>query len=154
MAERWPAFQHFYDNEREHQRIIRALHFFNHAYHVWPANLSHITFHAALESMICTSPYNNRKQVTKRLPQLLKGMVTEDQATAIYDLCVDVKHNAAPSLLYSASTDKIDYRDSRRQDAAIWLEDSLRHLFTKALEDNSFAKELIDPKILESKYAI
>jgi len=81
-------------------------------------------------------------------------MVTEDQATAIYDLCVDVKHNAAPSLLYSASTDKIDYRDSRRQDAAIWLEDSLRHLFTKALEDNSFAKELIDPKILESKYAI
>jgi hypothetical protein len=82
MAEYWPALQHFYDNYSKYQRIWSGLQFFNDGYHLPQTNLRHILFHAALESMICTSPFNNKKQVTKRLPQLIN--ITEDRADAIY----------------------------------------------------------------------
>lgn len=57
--------------------------------HLPHTNLRHIIFHAALESMVCTTRFNNRKQVTKRLPQLIN--ITADRATAIYDLCVGLR---------------------------------------------------------------
>lgn len=152
MAEYWPALQHFYDNYSNYKRIWSGLKFFNDGYHLPHTNLRHIIFHAALESMICTNRFNNRKQVTKRLPQLIN--ITEDRATAIYDLCVDVKHNAAPSLLFSPDIDSLDPRDDERHKAVLWLEDSLRELFSKAFESRSFAGELADAQILEANYCV
>ena len=152
MAEYWPALQHFYDNYSKYQRIWSALQFFNDGYHLPHTNLRHIIFHAALESMICTNRLSNRKQVTKRLPQLIS--ITKDRATAIYDLCVDVKHNAAPSLLFSQDIHSLDHRDHERHEAVIWLEDSLRELFSKAFESRTFADELADATVLEANYPV
>lgn len=153
IANYWVALQHFHDNEPDYRRIVRALKCMNDAYHVEPAQLCHTTFHSALEALICTSHYNNKRQVTERLPQLVNG-ITEDQASAIYEFCVDVKHTAAPALLYSANVTNMDCRDKRRYDATEWLEHSLRSLFTKALEDRSFADELANPKTLGKKYPV
>jgi hypothetical protein len=36
----------------------------------------------------------------------------------------------------------------------MWLEDSLRELFSKAFENRTFADELADAKVLESRYPI
>lgn len=153
MARLWPASQHFYDNRTHYKRIYRSLMTFNDAYHVGPSHISHVILHAALESLICTSPHNNRRQVTKRLPQLVSH-VTEAQAVDIYEFCCDVKHSAAPGLLYSKDVRNIDPRDTRRYEAVKRLEDSLRTLFTRALEDRVFAEELEDKLALEQKYPV
>lgn len=153
MAKHWPASQHFYDNRARFKRMHRSLMTFNDAYHIGPKHLSHVILHSALESLICTSPYNNRRQVTKRLPQLVRD-VTEAQAIDIYEFCCDVKHTAAPGLLYSADVHDLDPRDARRQAAAQHLEDSLRELFVQALENREFAQELEDKKVLEQKYPV
>ncbi|HMH42514.1 MAG TPA: hypothetical protein VK557_03460 [Pyrinomonadaceae bacterium] len=152
MAEYWPALQYFYANYSKYKRIWSALKFFNDGYHLPHTNLRHIIFHAALESMVCTNRFNNRKQVTKRLPQLIN--ITADRATAIYDLCVDVKHNAAPSLLFSQDIHSLDPRDDERHKAVLWLEDSLRELFSKAFESRNFADELADATVLEANYPV
>jgi hypothetical protein len=152
MGRLWPASQHIYDNRAHYKRIHRSLMTFNDAYHIWPKHLSHVILHAALESLICTSRQNNRRQVTKRLPQLVND-VTEAQAIDIYEFCCDVKHTAAP-LLYSTDMDDLDPRDARRQDAAQRLEDSLRSLFLRALENREFALELEDKKVLEQNYPV
>jgi hypothetical protein len=117
MAKHWPASQHFYENRTRYKRIYRSLMTFNDAYHIRPSNLSHVILHAALESLICTGRFNNRRQVTKRLPQLVNG-ITEDQAIDIYEFCCDVKHAAAPGLLYSKDIRNIDLAmpgDMKRQ---------------------------------------
>jgi hypothetical protein len=153
MAKYWPASQHIYDNRDKYRRIYRSLMTFNDAYHIRPSNISHVILHAALESLICTSPFNNKRQVTKRLPQLVQG-VTEDQAVDIYDFCCDVKHAAAPGLLYSKGVREMDPRDGRRYEAVERLETSLRALFIRALEDRSFAEELEDKKVLAQRYPV
>jgi hypothetical protein len=153
MAKHWPASQHFYDNRTQFKRMHRSLMTFNDAYHILPKHLSHVILHSALESLICTSPYNNRRQVTKRLPQLVSN-VTEPEAIDIYEFCCDVKHTAAPGLLYSADVHDLDPRDARRQDAAQRLEHSLRALFVRALQKKEFAEELEDKKVLEQKYPV
>jgi negative regulator of sigma E activity len=102
--------------------------------------------------MICTSPSNNKKQVTKRLPQLIN--ITEDRAAAIYDFCCEVKHAAAPSLLFSQDIHSLDPRDHERHEAVMWLEDSLRELCSKAFESRTFADELADAKVLEANYRV
>lgn len=153
MTKHWPAYQRFYDHRSHYKRIHRSLMTFNDAYHIRPSNLSHVILHAALESLICASPYNNKRQVTKRLPQLV-DWITEAQAVDIYEFCCDVKHAAAPGLLYSKDVRNIDPRDARRYEAVKWLEDSLRAVFTKALEDQAFAEELEDKNVLEQKYPV
>lgn len=153
MAEHWSASQHFYDNRTQFKRMHRSLMTFNDAYHILPKHLSHVTLHAALESLICTTRHNNRRQVTKRLPQLV-STVTEAQAIDIYEFCCDVKHTAAPGLLYSKDVHNLDPRDARRQGAAQLLEDSLRRLFVRALENREFAEELEDKKVLEQNYPV
>jgi hypothetical protein len=153
MAKYWPASQHIYDNRDKYRRIYRSLMTFNDAYHIRPSNISHVILHAALESLICTGPFNNKRQVTKRLPQLVSG-VTEDQAVDIYEFCCDVKHAAAPGLLYSKGVREMDPRDRRRYEAVERLETSFRALFTRALEDRSFAEELEDKSVLAQKYPV
>lgn len=153
MAKYWPASQHIYDNRDKYRRIYRSLMTFNDAYHIRPSNISHVILHAALESLICTSPFNNKRQVTKRLPQLVSG-VTEDQAVDIYEFCCDVKHAAAPGLLYSKGVREMDPRDRQRYEAVERLETSLRALFIRALEDRSFAEEMEDKTVLAQKYPI
>jgi hypothetical protein len=153
MAKHWSASQHIYDNRAQYKRIHRSLMTFNDAYHIRPKHLSHVILHAALESLICTTSHNNKRQVTKRLPQLVSN-VTEAQAIDIYEFCCDVKHTAAPGLLYSTSRDNLDPRDARRQAAAQRLEDSLRGLFLRALDNREFAQELEDKKVLEQKYPV
>jgi len=152
MAEYWPDLQYFYDNYLKYQRIWSGLQFFNDGYHLPQTNLRHVIFHAALESMICTSRFNNRRQVTKRLPQLID--TTEDQAAAIYDFCCEVKHAAGPSLKYSQDVHSLDPRDRERYEAVMWLEGSLRKLFSKAFESRTFADELADATVLETNYPI
>lgn len=152
MAEYWPAVQHFHDNYSKYQRIWSALQFFNDAYHLPHTNLRHVIFHAALESMICTHRSNNRRQVTKRLPQLID--TTENQAAAIYDFCCEVKHAAGRSLKYSQDVHSLDPRDRDRYEAVMWLEGSLRKLFAKAFESRTFADKLADASVLEANYPV
>src|SRR5947209_8986463 len=153
MSKYWSASQNFYDNRTHYKRIYRAMMTFNDAYHILPSHISHVVLHAALETLICTTHKNNKKQVVYRLPQLIDG-ITEDQVVEIYHFCADVKHAAAPGLLYSKNVRELDSRDSKRYEAARWLEDSVRKLFIKALEDKSFAEELEDKKVLEAKYPV
>lgn len=153
MAKYWPASQHFYENSTHYKRIYRSLMTFNDAYHINPSNISHVILHAALESLICTSSYNNKRQVTQRLPQLVSE-VTEEQAIDIYEYCCDVKHTAAPGLLYSKDVRNMDPRDAKRHEAAKWLEESLRALFVRTLEDRAFAEDLENKKALEQKYPV
>ena len=96
---------------------------------------------------------NNRNQVVYRLPQLVEW-ITHDQAGEIYGLCADVKHRASPSLLDSRDVSELTDRDFKRYEATRWLDESLRELFAKALEDISFAQELEDKSILELKYPV
>ena len=76
-----------------------------------------------------------------------------DFATA-HEFCVDVKHSADPSLLFSDDTNYLDARDQRRHQAVLWLEHSLRELFSKALEEPDFADELADASVLENRYPV
>lgn len=153
MARYWPSSQYFYDNRTRYKRIFRALTTFNDAYHILPSHLSHVVLHAALETLICTSHKNNRNQVVYRLPQLIDG-VTENEALEIYHFCADVKHTAAPGLLYSKDSRELDSRDSKRWEAARLLDESVRKILIRALEDRSFAQELEDKAVLEAKYPV
>ena len=153
MSSFWAASQHLYDNRKHYKRLHRALMAFNDAYHILPSHISHVVLHAALETLICTSSTNNKKQFVHRLPQLIDE-ISQDQATEIYRFCADVKHEAAPGLLYSTSVAELDPRDQKRYEAAAWLEGALRTLFIKALEDRSFAEEMEDKKLLGTKYPV
>jgi hypothetical protein len=153
MASFWTASQDIYDNRKHFKRMHRALVAFNDAFHIFPSHWKHIVLHAALETLICTTRRNKRNQIVRRLPQLIKG-INEDQVEAIYEFCIDVKHDAAPGLLYSKSPRQMDPRDLERYKAAGWLEESLRQLFIKALEDKAFAEELEDKNVLEAKYPV
>lgn len=153
MARHWPSSQYFYEHRTRFKRIFRALTTFNDAYHILPSHLSHVVLHAALETLICTSHKNNRNQVVYRLPQLIDG-VTENEALEIYHFCADVKHTAAPGLLYSKDSRELDSRDSKRWEAARLLDESVRKILIRALEDRSFAEELEDKAVLGSKYLV
>jgi len=99
MSQYWPASQHIYDNRTHYKRLHRSLMAFNDAYHILPSHISHVVLHSALETLICASSTNNKKQFVHRLPQLIDE-IDEDQAAEIYRFCADVKHEAAPGLLY------------------------------------------------------
>lgn len=158
MASLWPAMQNLYNNLPQYQRIIRSLNFFNAAYHIHPANIAHITFHTALEAIVSTGndrtlDGGNRAQITRRTPQLT-NTITQAQATAIYNFCIDVKHTGAPSLLLSSDLDNLVPTDQTRFEAARNIETALRDIYAKALRDPNFAAELIDVAILRQKYPI
>jgi hypothetical protein len=153
MAKHWPASQYLYANRKHFKRLYRALYTFNDAYHILPKHLSHVVLHAALESLICVDSRDNYRQVTKRLPQLVTGL-TEQEAIDIYKFCCDVKHEAAPGALYSADVTKLDARDARRQAAARNLEQSVRTLLLRSLEDLTFAETLEDKASLRQKYPV
>jgi len=153
IAKLWPASQYFYDNRRQYQRLFRALITYNDAYHIPLSHVRHVVLHSALETLICASHRNNKNQVVYRLPQLVDE-ITQEQATEIYDLCADVKHTAAPALLDSENSRELDKRNSKRYEATRCLDESLRKLFIRALDDRSFARELEDKSILETKYHV
>lgn len=148
----WKASQFIYDNRFQHLRIYRALYMFNDACHIRPLNIRHIALHAVLESLICTSPSRNRLQVIQRLPCLTD--LSSIQAEAIYDLCADFKHSAAPNFLNSPDVENLTADDAQREQATVWPEDALRALFQKILNNKSFLDDLADPVKLRLKYPV
>jgi hypothetical protein len=156
MAELWNSLQFFLDdaNEPKYRRIVRATKFNELAYAVYFAEISHPTFHSALESMICTSHRQNQAQVTQRLPQLISFISTQ-QAKEIYLTCCDFKH-AAQALMQqkTSSIGALAASDQKRLDAVILLRRAIRDILIKALRDRSFADVLADPKLLRQKYKV
>ncbi len=148
----WRAFRFLYNNRPQHLRIYRALYMFNEAGHIRPLNVRHIILHTALESMICTSRNFKRKQVVQRLMQLTS--LTEYQAEAIYQLCNDFKHSAAPNFLNSPDTENLTREDQEREETTLWLEAALCELFRKILADTTLLDDLADPQKLVKKYPV
>lgn len=153
MASLWSGSQRIYEHPEKYVRVNRALLAFNDAYHIDPIHLAHIVLHSALETLICTSRNNNRKQVTKRLPQMVEGL-SEAEAIDIYDYCCGVKHAAEPSLLSSPNIFDLQPEDARRVVAATNLDDALRRLFIKAFEDQAFADLLENKRQLEFTFPV
>ncbi|HEX7723292.1 MAG TPA: hypothetical protein VF397_14120 [Pyrinomonadaceae bacterium] len=152
MQAYWTASQFLHSNRLAYRRIYRALYMFNDACHIRPLNIRHVVLHAVLESLICTSRNNNRAQVVQRLPQLT-GLDTSE-AEAIYDLCADIKHSAAPNFLNSPDLDNLTPSDQQREQATLWLEAALSELFRKILDDNTLAQDLFDRQKLMMKYPV
>jgi uncharacterized protein (DUF433 family) len=153
MAELWEPLRHFFTNSEKYRRIVRALKFFDGAYHLGMAEFRHIIFHAALESLICVSRDLNKKQITQRLP-LLVPEITEKQASAIYELCCDFKHAASPLRLLPLAVQDMSASDQQRYKATEWLEQALRCLFQKTLSDQAFADLLADRGELARRYPV
>lgn len=148
----WKGSQFIYDNRFQYLRIYRALYMFNDACHIRPLNIRHVVLHAVLESLICTSRRNNRLQVVQRLPQLT-GLNTS-QAEAIYNLCADIKHSAAPNFLASPDMENLTPQDRLREQATLWLEDALCELFGKLFTDQTFADDLAEPIRVKERYPV
>lgn len=147
MAVLWEPLQRLFDDHKKYERIIRALKFFDAGYHIWYREFKHLIFHAAVESLICVSRDLNKRQITERLPRLVPE-ITEKQASAIYELCCDFKHAAAPLQLMLSPIDQQRYK------ATEWLEQALRCLLRKALTDPAFADLLADRGELARRYPV
>jgi|GEM_PF-267496 len=150
IAELWEPLQRLFNNHKRHERTIRALKYFDGGYHMWYPEFRHIIFHAALESLICVGRDLNKAQITQRLPRLVPE-ITEKQASAIYELCCDFKHAAAPLNLVTSEGAS---NDQERYEATEWLEQALRCLFQKALTEPSFADLLADRGELARRYPV
>jgi uncharacterized protein (DUF433 family) len=153
MAALWVPLQRLFTHEEKYRRILRALKFFDGAYHMGIKEFKHIIFHAALESLICVSRDLNKKQITQRLP-LLVPEITEEQASAIYELCCEYKHAAAPLQLMPPVFDALSPIDQQRYKATEWLEQALRFLLQKALSDAAFADLLADRGELAHRFPV
>ena len=153
IANLWQPLQTIYSKQNDYKRIIRALWYYNEASHIRSLEVSHLVRHAALESLICVGGAQNRQQIVQRLPKLV-DRISPQQASDIYALCVDIKHNAAPALLYSLNSNDLDHRDNSRVEAASNLDLAVRSLFEKALQDVSFADLLANPKLLEQEHPV
>lgn len=154
ISDLWDSLQFFLDdaNEPKYRRIVRSLKFNELAYSIQFPEISHPTFHAALESMICAGRRENKAQVTQRLPTLVPSISTR-QAEDIYHTCCDFKHAAAAMLQQKrASGGAFSPADQRRVDAVILLRRAIRELLTRALRDRAFADVLADPRLLRQKY--
>ena len=125
---------------------------FNDACHIRPLNIRHIILHAALESLICTSRNFKRRQLVHRLIQLTP--LTEYQAEAIYKLCNEFKHSAAPNFLGSPDTQNLTQEDQEREETTLWLEAALCELFKKILQDRLLLDVLADPQRVIEKYPV
>jgi hypothetical protein len=152
-------FRNLLLNEPDYRRVVRALKFYEIASHLYYAEFRHIIMHAALESLICVHHVGKRKkrtpgnraQVTRRLPQV--GQLTEDQATRIYDRCIEYKHTAAP-LQRDAQRWPLAQADNERLRDSDLLEEALRAILLRAIRDTAFAKVLADPVALETAYPV
>jgi hypothetical protein len=154
MAELWDALQFFLANEPKYRRIVRAIKYHEMAYAIFFPEISHPTFHAAMESMICTGHRQNKAQVTQRLPQLV-SFIDAQQAEDIYLTCCDFKHAAAAMLQQKlTSSGAFSPTDQRRVEAVILLRRAIRDLLTRALRDKAFADILAYPPLLRQKYPV
>lgn len=154
MSELWGQYHKFFVDEPQYRRIVRALIYFDTAAHISLLEPRHILLHAALESLICTNqPGKNKAEVTKRLPQLV-NFVCEDEAKAIYDLCCDFKHSAAPLVLMPTADGSIDSEDGERFKAAHLLWDALRALFRRSIEEPEIAEKLCDVNKLRGEIPV
>ena len=152
MRKLWPGSENIYSNRVKYPALHRALHAFNYAYHIDPTHIGHVVLHSALEALICTSIYRNKKQVVGRLNQICG--VKEEDGEDIYDYCCGVKHAAEPALPNTVTDEQIHPKDLRRMRAGNMLDESLRYIFRKALEDESFANLLEDKSLLEKTYPV
>ncbi|HMV86576.1 MAG TPA: hypothetical protein PLD20_01255 [Blastocatellia bacterium] len=151
MTQLWARFHQFFVNEPQHRRIVRALKYFDAAYHISNAEQRHLIFHAALESMICTRERRkNWAEVTKRLPRF-STTVSNTAAKDIYDLCCDIKHAAAPIYLSPNPNGEIDPDDAKRLTATKILENALRDIFKQAILNPNFAEKLCDVERLKKE---
>jgi len=153
MAQLWDSLLHFLDNEPTYRRIVRALKYYELAHAIYFTELSHPVFHAALESMICTSRPNNKDQVTQRLPRLVP-FVTPQQAGDIYRTCCDFKHAAQALRQTQTASGALAPSDQRRLDATILLRQAVRELLLETLRNRTFADMVADPTLLKQTHQV
>lgn len=147
MAQLWPRFHQFFVNEPQHRRIVRALKYFDIGYHISNAEQRHLTFHAALESLICTKNEGNKSAVITRLPQLVPKLKQAD-AESIYKLCCEIKHEAAPIFRHPSADENIDASDRDRMKATQLLEEALRELFRRSITEAKITNALCNQSSL------
>lgn len=158
IIELWNEFQVFFEDEflpkPIYSRILRAIRFSESAYAIPFAEISHSVFHTALETLICSSSNHNKRQIVKRLPQIMPS-ISEQQAEEIYLLCCEFKHTAAKWLQNSQHPYQIlSPKDQSRKDTVSLLRKTIREILIKAIRNNKFAKTLADPKLLKQTYKV
>jgi hypothetical protein len=143
MTAVWDFYTYILDdtNEPRFRRLVRALKFFALARSIYFANLNHQIFHSALESLIYFGGKENGAQIRKRLPLLLPSMITEQQASSIYDLHNALKHEAQGMVEAQFATSEL-------------LQKCLRALLWRALDDQSFAEMVCDHDLMKQHYPV
>jgi hypothetical protein len=156
MAELWDSLRYLLNdqNEPKYRRLVRAFKLYELAHAVFFRELVYPTYHAALESMICSSWHFNKAQVTQRLPRLVPFVSTQ-QALDIYTTCGDIKH-AAEALQQQPLTaiGTLTPSDQRRLDAAVLLRQAVRDLLLRVLRDRTLADTLADPNLLKQAHPV
>lgn len=166
IAELWEPFQRIFNREEKYRRIIRALKFFDGAYHISIAEFRHVVFHSALSALICTGRESIKAQITQRLPRLVPG-ITDRQARTIYNLNEDIKYAATPLQLKTIESEDLARHNrggsdevelvadnQERLEAVTWLEGSLRSILERAITDPSFADLLADGGEFARQYPV
>lgn len=90
----WPNIQHVCQNWEKHQRIIRALRFFEIGCANYNGEVRHILFHSALECMVCTHRNYIGRQVRERVKAICPGVTAED-VKDIWDMRGGLVHSGS-----------------------------------------------------------
>ena len=164
MAGLWDEFNYFFNqvNRATYGRIIQAFTYHEYAYSTPFAAVSHVTLHAALESLICFGAKNNKAQFTQRLPKVMRYVsksqvkcihVSKKRAETIYNICCKFKHEAQPVLLNELlSGGQIHSDDKNRIGAIKLLRKAVRHILIEVLRNRKFANTIISRVRLVSRY--
>ena len=154
MSTLWASFSEILEDSNSqtprYSRIVRAIKNFEYAHYIYFANLSYLVYHSALEFLIYFGNVRrrqNRAQIVGRLPLLLPGVVSTQDATDIYDLNLHYKHGPEPSgaLSLASSGDEVIR-------TMALLRESVRLLLLRALDDRSFADILVDHDLIKHHF--
>ena len=154
MAAFWPSFCELLADSNlarpKYSRIVNAIKNFEYAHYIYFTNLSYLAYHAALEFLIYFgTTRENKKQITLRLPQILKGIVTQQEAEEIYSLNNHFKHGPDPSGKFTLGSNQ---QDVIRLTAL--LRRCIRELLLRALANRSFADILVDYDLMRKHYGV
>jgi hypothetical protein len=153
MATLWPAFSGLFADSNsatpKYSRIVRAIKSFEFAHYIYFSNLSYLVYHAALESLIYFGDKENAKQITLRLPLILPGLVSYQDADEIYKLNNHLKHGPDPKGKFKPDPDGENVIR-----LMTLLRRSIRELVLRALSDQGFADILVDHDLMKKNFGV
>ena len=153
MAALWSSFSGLFADSNSltprYSRIIRAIKSFEFAHYIYFSNLSYLVYHAALESLIYFGDKENAKQITLRLPVILPGIVSDQDADEIYKLNNHLKHGPDPKGRFKPDPD-----GGNVIRLMTLLRRSIRELLLRALSNQGFADILVDHDLMKRNYGV